>query len=206
MFSASQFAAPLGLDAEDAKQAMRKQIRSNRLSRNRKDLQEDCAAITQRILEVCEGAKNVCIYVSVEGEPSTLEALEELRLQGVRVLVPVLGPALARTWGIYQGPEDLQLRNPGRPPEPSGDVLPAQALEECDVIITPALSVDTAGNRLGQGGGWYDRVLQHAKPSARVYALVFNDEVAPAGELPTEEHDKPVHAIITPDKLINVRS
>lgn len=205
MFNAQPFAAPLGLDVEDAKQAMRKHIRATRLSRARKDQQEATAALTQKVLEVCEGAQSVCVYVSVENEPSTLDALEALRQRGQRVLVPVLGPALARTWGEYRGADDLQLRNPGRPPEPSGDVLPAEALEECQVIITPALAVDAAGNRLGQGGGWYDRVLRHAHADASVYAMVFDDELAPLGVLPTEEHDLPVHAVITPTRVVRVR-
>ena len=55
-------------------------------------------------------------------------------------------------------------------------------------MLAPALAVDGAGRRLGQGGGSYDRALERA--GAPVVAVVFDDEVLD-GQIPVEAHDRP---------------
>uniref|UniRef100_UPI00254153F1 5-formyltetrahydrofolate cyclo-ligase n=1 Tax=Actinotalea sp. C106 TaxID=2908644 RepID=UPI00254153F1 len=69
-----------------------------------------------------------------------------------------------------------------------------------EAIVAPALAVDTGGGRLGQGGGWYDRVLAHARPGATVVAMVFPEEVYDAVErpLPRQDHDRTVDIVATP--------
>ena len=59
------------------------------------------------------------------------------------------------------------------------------------------VAVDPAGGRLGQGGGWYDRVLEHVRPEVPVVALVHEDEVV--DEVPREPHDRLVTAYVTPE-------
>ncbi len=134
------------------------------------------------------------------GSLGTLPLLEDLALRGVRILLPVLGTGLERDWAPFAGADDLLERAPGRPPEPGTEHLGAEALAEADVIIAPALAVDTTGARLGQGGGWYDRALGHKRPDAKVVALVFPEEVYDAADrpLPREPHDKTVDAVATP--------
>ena len=127
--------------------------------------------------------------------------LERMAARGVRVLLPVLGSGLQRDWAEYAGADDLQQRSPGRPPEPGGEPLGPAALADADVIIVPALAVDTSGARLGQGGGWYDRALEHARDDVLVIALTFPEEVYEAGTrpLPHEPHDRHVDAVATPE-------
>ncbi|MDQ2624497.1 MAG: 5-formyltetrahydrofolate cyclo-ligase, partial [Actinomycetota bacterium] len=69
------------------------------------------------------------------------------------------------------------------------------------VVLAPALAVDTAGNRLGNGGGWYDRALEHARPDVPVIALVHAEEIYDGDEypLPVEAHDRRVDAVATPE-------
>ena len=142
------------------------------------------------------GAQRVAAFVSVGAEPCTRLLLERLHEGGVQVLLPVLGPRLARCWGLFQGSEDLAERAPRRPPEPSGPTLPAEAVGQVDALIIPALAVDSAGRRLGQGGGWYDRMLPLRSPEAHTFAILHPEELVP-GPLPMEEHDEPVDAVIT---------
>jgi 5-formyltetrahydrofolate cyclo-ligase len=67
----------------------------------------------------------------------------------------------------------------------------------------PALAVDGAGTRLGQGGGSYDRALARLGAGARrlVLAVVHDDEVL-AGPLPREPHDVGVDGALTPSGLV----
>jgi 5-formyltetrahydrofolate cyclo-ligase len=80
--------------------------------------------------------------------------------------------------------------------EPLGPRLGPTALGTADVVVVPALAVSRDGARLGRGGGYYDRALQHARPGAVLVALLFDDELL--DEVPAEDHDHRVTAVVTP--------
>lgn len=191
------------IDPEDAKEALRKAIRSARhlrSERRRLEAATAFAAVLETVPELRE-ARCVAAYVARTFEPSTLPLLELLAARGVTILLPVLGTGLQRDWAAYDGADDLLQRAPGRPPEPGTPRLGAVALQSADVIVAPALAVDTSGARLGQGGGWYDRALEHARPGTPVIAMVFAEEVYDAGTrpLPRQPHDRVVDAVATPE-------
>ena len=187
------------LEVDDAKEELRKVLRSHRRTHHQHPSSGHtaaCEALTEHALEAVAGAANVATFVSVGAEPCTRLLLERLHEGGVQVLLPVLGPRLARCWGLFQGGADLAERAPRRPPEPSGPSMPAEAVGQVDALIIPALAVDSAGRRLGQGGGWYDRMLPLRSPEAHTFAILHPEELVP-GPLPMEEHDEPVDAVIT---------
>ena len=123
-----------------------------------------------------------------------------------RALLPVLldeagAPLGEPRWGLWEAGQALVTR--GRPPaQPDGEGLGAESLKEADLIIIPALAASVDGTRLGQGGGWYDRALLHRSPGVAVASVIFDDEVLESGAIPTEPHDVPVDAIITPTRTI----
>lgn len=189
-------------DIDDAKERLRQVLRQHRRKRHRHPARGHdavCESLTTHALEAVKGMDRVAAYVSVGHEPCTRLLLERLTERGVRVLLPVLGPHLSRSWAYYRGAADLAERAPGRPPEPSGRVLPPEEVERVDALLIPALAVDRGGRRLGQGGGWYDRLLPLRADGVRVFAMVHDDELV-AGPLPTEAHDEPVDAVITPEE------
>ena len=190
------------LEIDDAKERLRQVLRQYRRKRHRHPARGHnavCESLTTHALEAVKGMDRVAAYVSVGHEPCTRLLLERLTERGVRVLLPVLGPHLSRSWAYYRGAADLAERAPGRPPEPSGRVLPPEEIGRVDALLIPALAVDRGGRRLGQGGGWYDRLLPLRADGVRVFAMVHADELV-AGPLPTEAHDEPVDAVITPEE------
>lgn len=190
------------LEIDDAKERLRQVLRQYRRKRHRHPARGHdavCESLTTHALEAVKGTDRVAAYVSVGHEPCTRLLLERLTERGVRVLLPVLGPHLSRSWAYYRGAADLAERAPGRPPEPSGRVLPPEEIGRVDALLIPALAVDRGGRRLGQGGGWYDRLLPLRADGVRVFAMVHDDELV-AGPLPTEAHDEPVDAVITPEE------
>ena len=74
------------------------------------------------------------------------------------------------------------------------------AIGSASVVVVPALAVDRVGNRLGQGGGYYDRALRRADPAAFTVALVYDVEVLEA--VPTDPHDRTVAAAVTPGVVL----
>ena len=189
--------------AEHAKEALRKAIRAGRTARPERRRQEAAASFADVVsaFPPVRSAGCVAVYASRPGEPDTGPLLERLAARGLRVILPVLGTGLQRDWASYAGVDDLRQRAPGRPPEPGTPHLGPTALGEADVVIAPALAVDTSGARLGQGGGWYDRALEHAAPGTPVVAMVFEEEVYDAATrpLPREPHDRLVDAVATPE-------
>ena len=71
-----------------------------------------------------------------------------------------------------------------------------QAVARADVVLAPALAVDHAGNRLGRGGGSYDRALARVGPLIPLIALLYDGELL--GHVPSEPHDTPVRAAVRP--------
>ena len=199
---------PRTMPPAEVKSAWRSVVRRLRLQRGERRNTQDALAFRDTVLALPElqGISCASVYASRSYEPGTLPLIQALAEQGVDVLIPRLGDGLQRGWSVYSSPDDIVERSPGRPPEPSGEFLPQDALERADVIIVPALAADSAGTRLGQGAGWYDRALKDARPGVPVIALVFEDEYHEASErsLPCEFHDAPVSMVVTPSQVIRI--
>jgi 5-formyltetrahydrofolate cyclo-ligase len=192
-----------GDEIEDVKERLRTAVRAARKGRSQRLRDEAAAALAHVVVSIpaVAQASVVSVYAARPTEPGTLDLLDLLAARGARILLPVLGSGLQRDWAEYAGRDDLRERAPGRPPEPGTPTLGAAALAEAEAIIAPALAVDTEGARLGQGGGWYDRALEHARPGVPVIALVFPEELYDASmrPLPREPHDRMVDVVATPD-------
>lgn len=186
----------------ELKDELRRKFRTRRQhmgSQQRASLAKKITMVTLSITDV-QHASCVALYVNRPSEPATLGLIAALSELGQEILLPKLGAGLSREWGLYRGQDDLVERAPGRPPEPGGEDLGIAALARADVILLPALAVDTRGTRLGQGGGWYDRACTHARVGVPLLAIVYEHELldAQTDPLPRLEHDRLVDGAITP--------
>lgn len=66
--------------------------------------------------------------------------------------------------------------------------------KQYDLIIVPVVAFDEHLNRVGMGGGWYDKFLA-AQPGARKVGLAY--EAAKAPQIPAESHDIPLDLVVT---------
>ena len=62
-------------------------------------------------------------------------------------------------------------------------------------MIVPGLAFTSAGDRLGQGGGWYDRFLADVRPECRTIGVGFVEQIVDA--LPVEDHDIRLDHVVT---------
>ena len=187
------------LDVEDAKQVLRSAARKNRSRRSTHVREGLVDSWVRTALDFIGDAEVIAAYGSVKDEPPTHELCEAITAAGKKLLLPKLGPKLSREWGWYRGPDDLQVMAPGRPPEPGGECLTSKVLDAVDVLLVPAILVGRHGQRIGQGGGWYDRILKQVRPDARIGAMIYPDEYVEA-ELPQDPMDVCVHYVILPDR------
>jgi 5-formyltetrahydrofolate cyclo-ligase len=120
------------------------------------------------------------------------------------VLLPVLLGDGHLDWAVDDGviPRGSGLDGP----EPTGALLGLEGVGQAQVVIVPALAVDTLGNRLGQGAGFYDRTLRMIDATVPVFALLYEGEVLDAAiePLPVEPHDVPVDAVVTPHRCLRL--
>ncbi|MFL4904768.1 5-formyltetrahydrofolate cyclo-ligase [Streptomyces sp. MMS24-I2-30] len=201
-----------GHPADPDKRTLRLQLLTVRNRLTADDIEEASAALAGRALELPElaRARTVAAYVSVGSEPATRALLDALHARGVRVLLPALLPDQDLDWGAYAGEGSLtQVRHAGRMTlhEPTGDRLGPQAVTGADVVLLPGLAVDAHGMRLGRGGGSYDRVLarlERADAHPALVVLLYDSEVVE--RLPAQEHDRPVHAVVTPSGVRRFRT
>lgn len=146
------------------------------------------------LLALAAGHAAVSCYGSLAPEPETWGFVGELDAAGVGVLLPVLAGRRTPDWAWYAGPAALRPGWHGIP-EPTTPPLGPDALGAVSLVVTSALAATASGERLGTGGGWYDRALTHRSPDAVVAALVNEREVV--GHLPTEPWDVRVAALVT---------
>jgi 5-formyltetrahydrofolate cyclo-ligase len=141
-------------------------------------------------------AGTVAAYYSVGAEPDTRGLVYALWKRGTYVLLPRLQPDGDLDWASYEGPDSL-VPGPRGLQEPGEKPRGPDAIARADVVLAPALAVDRAGNRLGRGGGSYDRALARVGPLIPVIALLYDAELL--GHLPADPHDTPVRAVVRPD-------
>jgi len=141
-------------------------------------------------------AGTVAAYYSVGAEPDTRGLVYALWKRGTYVLLPLLRPDGDLDWASYEGPDSL-VPGPRGLQEPGEKPRGPDAIARADVVLAPALAVDHAGNRLGRGGGSYDRALARVGPLIPVIALLYDAELL--GHLPAEPHDTPVRAVARPE-------
>jgi 5-formyltetrahydrofolate cyclo-ligase len=185
------------------KRALRAAVRVARSAKTPGDLAAAALALADGVesLPAVRDAAVVAAYLSSGREPPTAMLLERWSARGLPVLLPVVLPDLDLDWAVDDG-----SRRPGvlrSVDEPAGPPLGREAIARADVVVVPALAVDPAGHRLGQGGGSFDRALARARPDALVVALLHDDEV-PATPLPVEPHDRAVDVVVTPSRVLVV--
>jgi 5-formyltetrahydrofolate cyclo-ligase len=194
------------------KQEWRRQVAERRRARTAAERTEVAERLCAAVLALDEvaTARTVAAYASYPSEPGTGPLRAALRTHGVRVLLPVLRPDGDLDWvedrtddGALDGPDDgaeHTAADPGAPSPEAATLLGVEAVSAADLVVCPATATTPEGDRLGKGGGSYDRVLARLDPRALVVALVHDDEVATA--LPTEAHDRRVDVIVTPTRTL----
>lgn len=144
----------------------------------------DCRSETrtkpQLLEEVARGEKKIIVPYCTEDENGEnklglwwMESLEEM----------VVGK-----WNILEPPKDL-WGNPEKEVEP----------EDLDIIMVPGVGFDQKGGRMGNGQGYYDRLLEKARPDCPLVALCYESQLF--DEVLVAPHDVYMDKVITEDAV-----
>ncbi len=187
----------------ELKARLRREILARRDALSPEDRRGRSASIAQALfaLPEYEAAGTVLFYVSFRSEVSTRRMIEQAISHGKRVLAPKVEHRRRelRLFEIKDLSTDLEAgyMNIYEPVEKrTREASP----DEPDLVVMPGVGFDEKGNRLGYGGGYYDRLATKLRPDVRLVALAFEEQVV--DEVPSLPHDRKADRIITEKRVI----
>lgn len=192
--------------SEEEKLRLRAALRARRRSLADDERQRLSRRAAAHLLasDVWRKAASVALYVAVRGEADATPLLEAARQSGKTALLPLCLDEATGEPGLMRfvpcaGAHALRIGAYGIP-EPVCASLPVTD-PPADIILVPGVAFDTKGMRLGQGGGYYDRLLarpEYAKSLRIGYAYAF--QIVDA--VPARAWDVPMHALCTEEGLV----
>ena len=178
----------------------KQRIRERLIQKRRMLAAEERCSLSESILSQLEKmtvfreAKTVLLYYPKNNEVDVLPLFKRYK-RDKTLLLPVTHRD-RMTAHPYEG-NDKMHRGKFGIPEPTTPEFQGKI----DVIIVPAVAFDRAGNRLGRGGGYYDRFLKK-QPHATLIGVGYDFQLV--DEVPVRKHDQKVHRIILPSQTIQV--
>lgn len=165
------------------------------------DLSGASAAVCRRLDRLPElaGAGVVLGYAATPREVSIEAALRRLLAAGTTVCLPWVQGAELGMGAVADLHADVEPGWRGVS-EPALDRRRPVRASMLDVVIAPGLGFDLHGNRLGYGGGHFDRLLARLRRGAVVVGVALDFQIV--DELPVEEHDRPVAVVVTPTRTL----
>lgn len=203
-----------GVTSPDEKSFLRRELKRRRraLSAHAQRLaaQQLCRQLKQ--LPDIQRARRISLYLPLNGEIDPTPLLSWLHKRNVNVYLPVLRPFTENSlWFVIYRPDTPMVKNRYRIWEPSARFsarrchrLPPWAL---DTMIVPLVGFDAQANRMGMGGGFYDRTLafvRHRRPAPRLIGVAHACQEVEA--LPVEPWDIPLSAIVTDQNVIRPKA
>ena len=94
----------------------------------------------------------------------------------------------------YQ-PDTKMIKNKFGIPEPQLNVQNIMPIDELDIVFTPLVAFDKQGNRLGMGGGFYDRTLQNWRQKSFL-PVGLAHRCQEVDNLPVESWDMPLFTVL----------
>lgn len=184
------------------KKELRKKILSIRDSLSNGEITKKSEEIKERLFSLKEyqNNKNVMFFLSFGKEVRTESMVRESLSNKKKIIVPktdVKNKALILSW-LKDYDKDLAPGLWGIP-EPSPEAIRLANPKEIDLVIVPGVAFDLKGNRLGYGGGFYDRFFPTLREGVPLISISFNCQIV--DKVPTTIYDKKVDSLITEDNV-----
>lgn len=155
-------------------------------------------------LDAINQAKKIAVYLSNDGEVDLTLFVKDCWQRDIELYLPVLHPFIKGYLLFTQYRQDYSLKlNKYGIAEPELAVSHVCPVINLDVILTPLVAFDKQGNRLGMGGGYYDRTLSHCtQHSVGPVLMGIAHDGQQAAALPAQSWDIPMNLIVTPNQII----
>ena len=174
------------------KKELRRAIREQKRAMTEEDIQNRSAHLAEMFFQTpaYQKAKTVYGYLPYNQEVRTVPILQRALDDGKQVAVPKIYGDTMRF--LYLSDLSLVEKNAMGIPEPIADEPVAE--DETALVLMPGVAFTKAGDRMGYGGGFYDRFLSK-EPNHPTVALCYDFQMVES--LPTEEFDIPVDVVLS---------
>jgi len=188
---------------QDRKAELRRSERNRaRAGAGEKELARRSLEVQRRFLDgFPPGPGRVALYAAIPGEVGT----ELIRATYLDAGVELFYPRVMEDGKLSfyrNGSPDIWVRGKYGLMEPRISPGMEGVRSGFDLVIVPGVAFDSMGKRLGRGYGYYDRFLADLTGSAITVGLAFSRQLLP--EVPVDEWDVPVDAVVTEDGVIRV--
>ena len=188
-------------DVSHQKRALRAELRERRRIMTVTEREQATSRLTAHLRDLATGldARTIAAYLPSNDEPNIRPFLNWAEENGISFLFPISRDDGLLDW--TKGETDTEQEGLFGMPEAVGELLAPNAINDVDLIIVPAASVDRHGMRMGWGRGYFDRTLGSMEKCPPVYAVIFDRELVDS--VPTEVHDRAVDGVVTPSAIVD---
>lgn len=156
-------------------------------------------------LEEIKNSQILLFFASFRTEVDTMEMIRKSLEQGKRVVLPKVETE-RRTLLLYEIKDTAELLS-GYMGIPEPSVITADRLfgiNDVHACVIPGAAFDTSCNRIGYGGGYYDRLLSGLEREIPLVSPAYEEQIV--DQVPSRPHDIRVHAVVTDRRIIRCKS
>lgn len=186
----------------EEKKVLRKQLLAKREEMSMEQINEISATIFEKIknLDLYKEAKTIMVYVNYQKELNTSPFIQDMIADGKRVATPICNAdrtmTLALTTKFPEGFVETKMHILEIPIEDAIVVDP----QELDLIITPGVAFGLNGDRIGYGGGFYDRLFATMPERTKLLCPTFDDFIIEG--IPMDVYDHKVDILISEKRSV----
>ncbi len=183
--------------SKEQRNLLRQEILAKRRQLTAKESAQAGLSILKTIMQmnVFKRTVNVASYISLSGELCTQD-MNEYFMTRHHLCLPYMVTGQKGKMDFYSFKKgDELVENRFHILEPKNQPENLVSEDKIDVIIVPLVAFDNKGNRMGMGGGYYDRMLKKVRKDCLVIGVAY--EFQQVDELLVEEWDMPMDIVIT---------
>ena len=189
---------------EETRNELRREVSKRRSTLSPTTCLSWSGVIQAKVLELPQylAARSIALYCAMRNEVETWAIMDHALGQKKKVFCPKSSadhpPAFAQVFSKLNLPSGSRSLGEARW---QGGVLLTPDDCEGAMVIVPGVVFDVRGNRLGRGGGWYDRALESFENRAVFVGLAYEFQVV--DRVPVEPWDMRVHYVITESRVVD---
>ena len=195
------------MEIEKQKSSLRERILALRRAQSSRDIEKKSGDIRRKLftfVPFCQ-AETILFYLAIKDEVQTEKMIEESLQKGKRVAAPLIDWQRKKILPseIKDLTKDIEI-SVFKIPQPKNNLYSPFSPVNIDIVIVPGVVFDRKGNRLGFGGGFYDRFLGKLSNRTKLVALAF--ELQLVDNVSSQSYDIAVDYLITEREIINCKN
>lgn len=186
----------------------KKELRKEGLARRSAMSQMECIEKSKKIaskvieLEAFQKCNKVLLYASAKNEVETADIFEEAKRRGKDIYYPRVMGEYMEFYHINEKTEFEMSAFGIREPKPETTVGFIPSKKDSILIVVPGVVFDEDGNRIGYGGGYYDKYigwLENRIPASDIckVAVAYECQMVECGRMTVEPHDSKIDFVLT---------